>query len=781
MERLKRLFVRNFDLRSWLILVVLPLLYGLAASSAYAQGNPQSTAGTHGRRNIRAARAESPLVLDGNLDEPVWQQARIAQDFVQKDPQEGEPSTEKTEFRVVYTATTLYIGVICYDSNAEGIVAAERRRDNELGNDDTLSVVLDTFHDHRNAFLFRTNPLGTQYDALITDEGNNLNVNWDEQWNVVSRNTPEGWTAEFAIPFKSLRLNEENGQGWGLDVERVIRRKNELSYWNGYRRGFQLQDVSQAGHLEGLENIESGLRLRVKPFVVGGFRHFSDGSRSTFRDASDIGLEVMKYRITPSLTADVTVNTDFAQTEVDDQQVNLGRFPLFFPEKREFFQEGAGVYEMGSARSGPFRTSLRMFHSRTIGLSPKRQIVPILAGGRVTGRLAGFTLGMLNVQTEERAEQFDDQTGELIEERIPASNYGVLRVKRDVLARSSVGGFLLNREIAGSSDFNRVYGADANFVFFRHFSIGGVLGKSSSPGVEHDNWVSSGEAGWNSDLLVVGTSWAVVDPEFRNDMGFVPRRDFRQFTPTVSFQPRPNSRLVRQLNFAFRSNYSFTQKNVLETKQNAYEFEIFFQDGGVFGFVPHTYFDRPAKPFRIRPGIVIPPGATKWWSNVLRYRSNPAKRFVGEFRWEPHYAYYGGGSLDEFRFEGRLRVNEQFSVEPLYIINKASLDAGNYTDDQGNFPQQNGTFTDHVLNARLNYNFNNQWLTSTIVQYNNADSFWGFNVRLNYIFRPGDDVFLVYNEGRRAIFDPDGSQIAGVFDGRKDRSLQLKFTYSFDY
>jgi hypothetical protein len=593
--------------------------------------------------------------------------------------------------------------------------------------------------------------------------------------------TPEGWTAEFAIPFKSLRLSEEDGQGWGLDLERVIRRKNEDSFWNGYRRGFQIQHVSQAGHLEGVENVESGLRLRVKPFVVGGGRHFSDGSRSSFRNASDVGIEVMKYRITSSLTADVTVNTDFAQTEVDDQQVNLTRFSLFFPEKREFFQEGAGVYDIGSLQGARSQRELRLFHSRTIGLSPKRRIAPITAGARVTGRLGGFTLGMLNVQTEELAEAFDDQTGERIEERVPASNYSVLRVKRNVLARSSVGGFLLNREIAGSSDFNRVYGVDSAFVFFRHFTIAGLLGKSSYPGVAGDNWVSSGEVGWDSDFLVAGTSWAVVDPEFRNDLGFSRRSNVRQFSPVLSLQPRPNSRLVRQLVFGFRSDYGLTQKYVLETKQSAYEFEIHFQDGGTFGWVPHSYADRPAKPFRIRPGIVIPPGLSRWWSNVLRYDSNPAKRLSGRFRWEREYGYYGGGRLTKVNFEGRLRINEQFSVEPQYELNKASLDPGHYMDDAGNFPQQNGTFTDHVVNTRINYNFSNQWLTSTIVQYNSTDSFWGFNFRLNYIFRPGDDIFLVYNEGRRALFDPDGREIAGIFDGRKDRSLQLKFTYSFDY
>ena len=772
---------KNLVRGSRLALAGLGLACALAPLPAYPQNSAPGSTGAHGSRSLRAARAEAPLTVDGNLDEPAWQEARSSQEFIQKDPREGQPSTEKTEFRVVYTATTLYIGVTCYDATPGGIVAAERRRDNLLENDDSVSVVLDTFHDHRNAFLFRTNPLGTQYDALVTNEGNSLNENWDEQWNVVSRITPEGWTAEFAIPFKSLRLSEENGQGWGLDLERVIRRKNEASYWNGYRRGFLLQHVSQAGHLEGIENIESGLRLRVKPYLLGGASRFSDPSRSVTRNASDIGMEVLKYRITPSLTADVTVNTDFAQTEVDDQQVNLGRFSLFFPEKREFFQEGAGTYEMGGAQTGTFRTSLRIFHSRTLGLSPKRRIVPITAGGRITGRVGGFTVGMLNVQTEELAERFDDQTGDRIESRIPASNYSVLRAKRDILARSSIGGFVLNRALAGSSDFNRVYGVDANFAFFRHFTVGGLLGKSSSPGVNHDNWVSTGAVGWEGDSLHLGTSWMVVDPEFRNDMGFVPRRDLRQFSPTLSIRPRPNSNLVRQLVFAVRSNYSYNQKNLLETKQSAYEFEIHFQDGGVFGYVPHIYLDRPAEPFHLRPGIVIPPGVDRWWSNVTRYNSNPGKRLSGSVRWEQHYAYYGGGTLNEFRFQGRLRVNEQFSVEPEYILNKASLDPGVYTDDQGNFPEQNGTFTDHVVNTRLNYNFNNQWLTSTTLQYNNADSLWGFNFRLNYIFRPGDDLFVVYNEGRRAIFDRAGRQIAGIFDGRKDRSLQVKFTYSFDY
>ncbi|MCH8268474.1 MAG: carbohydrate binding family 9 domain-containing protein, partial [Acidobacteria bacterium] len=309
--------MRNCAAQQRLFLIVLPLLYALASPPGYAQSTPSVTTRTHGQKTITAVRTELPVTVDGNLDEPAWQAARISLGFVQKDPQEGEPSTERTEFRVLYTATTLYIGVICYDSNAEGILASERRRDDSLENDDTVSIVLDTFHDHRNGFLFRTNPLGTQYDALITDEGRDINANWDEKWSVASQISTAGWTAEFAIPFKSLRMSEENGQGWGLDLERVIRRKNEFSYWNSFHRGFLLENISQGGHLEGLKDIETGLRLRIKPYLLGGFVNerrlnptpgATDAFRSTLRNTSDVGLEVLKYRITPSLTADITWN-----------------------------------------------------------------------------------------------------------------------------------------------------------------------------------------------------------------------------------------------------------------------------------------------------------------------------------------------------------------------------------------------------------------------------------------------------------------------------------------
>jgi len=749
----------NLCWRRWLSLFVLLFLYALASTSGYAQSAPRNADGTHGKKHLTAVRTELPVILDGSLDEPAWQQAQASREFLQKDPQEGEPSSERTEFRVLYTATTLYIGVICYDSNPAGILATERRRDNDLRTDDAVTIVLDTFHDHRNAFLFRTNPLGTEYDALITDEGKNVNVHWDERWDVVSQITSAGWTAEFAIPFKSLRVSEseQEGQIWGLDLERMIRRKNEWAYWNGFRRGFQLEDVSQAGHLEGLKDIETGMRLRVKPFSLAGFSQSSDGSRSTFRNASDFGLEVMKWRITPSLTADATWRTDFAQTEVDDLRVNLDRFPLFFPERREFFQEGSGIFDFGTVTRG-ITSNLRLFHSRRIGLSPRRRPVPIVAGGRITGRLQGFTLGLLNVQTE----SFQP-------ENIPASNYGVLRVKRDVLSRSAVGAFLMNREKAGGSDFNRVYGVDSIFVFRRHFTIDGFLAKSNKPGVD-GNWAASANAKWNSDFLLAGMEFLSIDPNFRDDLGFVRRTDIRRFAPSLAIRPRPSIRGVRQMEFLGTLDYMIDHNNRVVRRTDKYIFQTFFEDSGILRIIPLVYnFDRVEVPFEISQGVTIPAGNYSWNVYVLRYTLSPARKLSGTLDFSHRYGFYGG-NMYKWQFTPLLKLTENLSVNANYLIHDATLPGG--------------SFVDHIVNTRINYAFNNQWLTSTTLQYDNSSSFVGFNFRLNYIFRPGDDFFLVYNEGRRALFEDIGNverRVTGVFDGQKDRSLLVKLTYSFDY
>jgi len=760
------------------------------ASRAAAQTNGQLNGSTHAKKAVRAIKTADPVVIDGSLDEAVWKEAPAASGFLQKEPHEGEAATEKTEFFVAYSPTVLYIAVVCSDSDPNGILANERRRDGDLANDDNITIVLDTFHDHRNSFRFTSNPLGTQQDAMVTDEGNTTNENWDEKWDVAARITETGWTAEFAIPFKSVRVPEsEDGMTWGLDMERFIRRKNESTSWVNYRRGFEISNVSQAGHMTGLESIETGLRLRVKPYLLGGFSHTTNQARSqicrdadsgavtatgsSYCDASDVGLEVMKYRINSGLTADFTWNTDFAQTEVDNQQINLDRFPLFFPEKREFFQEGAGIFEFGIAENENRGAVSKVFHTRQLGLSPRRFPIPIVAGGRITGKLQGFGVGLMNVQTE-RYEP----------ENIRASNYSVGRIKRDVLGRSTIGAFFLNREQGNSTDYNRVFGADANFVFYRYLTVGGFFGKSLYPrlaGDEGDNWITAAVLRWDSDIFNVETSWHSVDPQFRDDLGFIPRKDQRTLSPQLAFRPRITNDLIRQFIIRYRLDYTMNSNNHLETRVGHSAFEIRFQDGGLFGWVPHTRFDTFNTPFTLRDGMaVIPAGSYSWWNNGLRYSLAPQRRVSGQIiNWAWHVGYFGGGTNHDININPRIRITDQISSQVSYGINKISLPVRLCVDKSD--PKGCG-FTDHQINFRLNYSFNNQWLTSTILQYNNADDLWGLNVRLNYIFRPGDDFFLIYTEGRQgpSIFQ-DGRRVDDLARQHNDRTIQAKFTYSFDY
>jgi hypothetical protein len=380
---------------------------------------------------------------------------------------------------------------------------------------------------------------------------------------------------------------------------------------------------------------------------------------------------------------------------------------------------------------------------------------------------------MLNMQTERYAP-----------ENVPASNYSVGRIKRDVLDRSFIGAFFLNREVADSEDYNRIFGADANFVFFRHFTVGGFFGRSvypRQPGESGDDWISAAVVRWDSDQFNLETSWHSVSPEFRDDLGFIPRPDQRLISPQIGIRPRINGDIIRQLIFRYRVDYTMNSNNDLETRIGHSAFEVVFQDGGQFGWTPHHRFDTFHTPFEIRDGVaVIPPGSYSWWNNGLRYSLAPQRRISGQvINWAHHVGYFGGGTNDDISFGPRFRISDRASTQVSYSINKISLPVRMCIDKTD--PDGCG-FTDHQVSWRLNYSFNNQWLTSTILQYNNADDLWGLNVRLNYIFRPGDDFFLIYTEGRQgpSIFE-DGHRIDDPLREHTDRTIQAKLTYSFDY
>jgi len=702
-------------------------------------------AGHQHQRQVGVLRVGTPPVLDGLLDEPEWELADVAGGFIQRDPDEGELATEQTEVRILTDGRSLYLGVHCFDSDPTGIIARELRRDN-VSNDDVFSLVLDGFHDHRNGVFLRVTPLGNQADALITDEGG-VNYDWDERWEAESRIHAEGWTLEIKIPFKSLRFDSSRDDlTFGIDFSRVVRRKNEFSYWTNYHRDHRFYHLSQSGHLVGLGATTGGLRFRVKPYMNVQLSNRGALSRET-ELLGKLGLEDVKIPVTSGLTLDLTVNPDFAQTEVDDQIVNFDRVPVLFPEKREFFLEGAGVFQISGLDGG-----LRPFHSRRIGLSGGRS-VPILGGAKLSGRLGErYQLGVMNMQTG----AFEGRVGE---------NFSVVRVKRDILARSYVGLFLTNRQGKGGSH-GRLLGVDQNFVLFRHLMVSGVLARSFSSDTDRsdtDGRRGLWGAGWNwsTSLISTGFQYYAVDDDFQADVGFLQRTGVRKYAPSFRIAPRPRSGLIRQYSLGVSlDQFRRLDGNRLETE--VYRMtapEIQFEDASLLRFAPSRRTEVLEAPLRLAGELPVAPGRYQWWSYPVRYEFDPAWKVTGSVQYQYDRGYFGdGGSRHNLNLRPTVRFNAHLSTEIGYSIDRVQL-----TDGRPSIV--------HVLNSRFNVAFNRRWTTSTVAQYSTARDLVGVNFRLRYNYRPGDDLYVVVNGFR-----------AGVGIAREiDRSVTVKFTRAFDF
>jgi hypothetical protein len=731
-----------------------------------AQDDSQSQ--QHGKKFLNLTLLEGSLVLDGKLDEEAWSQSHVVGDFTQEDPDEGMPASEKTEVRALFDGENLYFGVRCLDSQPEGILARELRRDDTFGNDDSFAVILDTFHDHRNAFLFRINPRGTQYDALITGEGVDVNVSWDEKWEVETSIDEEGWSAEIQIPFKSIRFSSSSGEEktfgvdferiirrkneftyWNnfsrVDFERIIRRKNEFTYWNNFSRDFDFHEVSQAGHLGGLAGTENNLRVRIKPYINTRIVTRGAAQRNT-NFLGDVGLEDLKIPITSGLTLDATLNTDFAETEVDNQVINFDRVPVFFPEKREFFLEGAGIFEFGIVR-GERRAQVKLYHSRRIGLSDDGDEIPMLGGVKLAGRVGEkFTVGVLNAQTDD----FELQ---------PGDNFTVMRLKRDLLSRSTMGAFFTNRQAEGG-DYNRVVGIDQNLIFFQHLSLTAMFGRSFTDGVSDSEWMGAFTLGWLDDLLDTRFNYTLLDENFQSDLGFIERPGTRKLDSRFGISPRPNSDIIRQFSFSYHlEDFEVVATGELQSRIHHTTFNTFFENGGSLRIGPHGPTENLIDPLRLPGGLVVPPGRYSWWYYPITYMFNPARMLSGSFSYRYEPGYYGEGGLrHQWQINPRLKLSSSFSADVSYSINKIRLFGGE-------------PVTFHLVNNSINVALSRKWLTSTTIQYNSDRDRIGVNFRLNYIYRPGDDLFFVYNDSRDRTDSP----------AEMDRSFVIKLTHSFDF
>ncbi|GAB5497253.1 MAG: hypothetical protein Phyf2KO_23330 [Phycisphaerales bacterium] len=663
------------------------------------------------------SRTDSPPTIDGKLDDGVWNDAPVLTDFVQVNPDEGQPATERTEVRVLFDDDNLYLGIRCFDSMPDRIVATEMRRDGPRDVDDHLIIVIDPFGSQRDGYLFSVGPAGLKMDALI--EGGNWREAWDGIWQSDVSIDEQGWAAEIAIPYKSLSFDPDR-TGWSLNVQRMLRRLNETSRWSGARREIGIADLGGAGVIEGFEgDLNQGHGLTFKPFGV--LTSEIDDGWPEF----DAGFDLF-YKITPEITAAITVNTDFAEAEVDQRRVNLSRFPLFFEEKRDFFLEEAGVFEFGNVRQSP-----RPYFSRRIGLvSGEEQ--PILAGARITGRSGNVRFGILDVQMED-----DDELGN--------KNLAVGRAIVNVLDESTVGVIATNGNPSARGD-NSLVGADfsyvnTSFMGDANFRAGGWVQATRddpSSGEETYGYAVGGRANVQTDTWNVFSFIAQVDDRYKPGLGFVSRPGEREHILNVTRTYRPESDFIRTVD-VFSGGDFYTN---LGSTVNTLEMSII---GGVVETNSRDYVgvdliierDKLRDPFEISDGVTIPVDTYHWFYGEIEAGTDPSQPIaldaairLGEFYDGTRYDYSG---------EVTFTPNSRFSGSAEYIFQDVNLPGGDFDVE--------------ILRTRGTVQFSPELTLDTIVQWDSVSDRAGLNSRLRWEPRPGQEIFLVYNESYDADDD----------------------------
>jgi hypothetical protein len=683
-----------------------------------------------GRATIRAVRVTTPIRLDGLLDEPLYTSVPPISDFIQQEPEEGAPATEKTEVWLAFDDHNVYVSFRCWESEPDQMIANEMRRDgpNLWQGNDIVTFMLDTFHDRRNSFNFVTNALGARQDGQVTNE-RQWNGDWNTVWEVRAGRFEGGWTVEMAVPFKSLRYQPGRAQIWGFNAFRTNRWKNEISYVTrvpAARGQSALYQGSVAATVVGLEVPSGSRNLELKPYAISDVT--TDRASAVSNDASgDIGLDV-KYGLTQNLTSDFTYNTDFAQVEADEQQVNLTRFSVFFPEKREFFLENQGLFAFGGAAAGGFSAANSdvpiLFYSRRIGLNDG-QPVPIIAGGRTTGRVGRYSLGLLDMQTG------DDRA-------VRSTNFSVVRLKRDLLRRSSVGLLLTGRSVGQSgAGTNGVYGIDGMFGFFDNLNVNTYWARSRTEGRLGHDTSFRGQLDYAGDRYGAQLEHLVVGADFNPEVGFLRRRDMRRSTALFRFSPRTQRiASVRKFFYSGSVNYIANGRNRLETREAYGEFALEFQNSDRFSVGMTDSYEFLPRPFEIAPGITLPIGGYRFDNVHVQMNLGQRRRISGNFAVD-RGTFYGGHKTAVSVSRGRMGAGSRLSFEPAYLLNLVDL--------------AEGSFTNQLVGSRVTYTMTPQMFTSALLQYNSSSHDVSANVRLRWEYRPGSELFVVFNEDRDTL------------------------------
>jgi hypothetical protein len=686
-----------------------------------------------GRVTIRAVRVAG-LKVDGVLDDEAYRTVQPLSDFIQTEPREGDRISEPTDVWVLFDADNLYIVCRCRDSQPERIVANDMRREGRnITQGDNFSMIIDTFYDRRNGYEFLVNAVGGMVDNQITDE-RDINRDWNAVWLAKSRWDDQGWTFEVAIPFRSLRYRGAGPQVWGINLRRTIRWKNEYAFISAVPRTFGARGIlrlSQAATLVGLDVPPAPLNLEVKPFAVSGVKtdRIVD-PRLTNDFDGDAGIDV-KWGVTRSLAADFTYRTDFAQVEDDDQQVNLTRFNQFFPEKREFFLEGQGIFAFGGVESGSPRTGRTnltptntpvLFFSRQIGLFAGRP-VPIEAGGRLTGKVGKYSVGLLEIQTDDSRE-----TG------ARATNFAVARVKRDIFRRSYIGAIGTRRSPrVTDTGAGETFGVDTGLAFFQNLNILGFYARTHNPQGKGD-YTYRARFDYEADLFALQAESLAVGKDFRPELGFLRRSDFIQNFVQTRVSRRPRSSSMRKVSLEAGLDYLTDGRRHLENRQlrTTLRTEMHSSDSWNveytrnFEFVPVSF---------LVAGIRVPVGAYHWSNAQATYTLGPQRRVAGDITFA-RGGFYEGDRTD-LGWRGRVEVNRRMSVEPALTLNWLDLPAGRAVAK--------------LASTRTTFSFTPSMWLGALVQYNSTTHLVSANVRFRWEYRPGSDFFIVYSDGRDTL------------------------------
>ncbi len=712
-----------------------------------------------GQVTVRAIKLTAPLTLDGTLDEEVYTREQSFGGFLQAAPKYGAQETERTEIWVMYDDDNIYIACRCWDSAApEKWIANELRRDtNQLRQNDHIGVSFDTFYDRRSAFVFYTNPLGARADYSVVDEGA-PNSDWNPVWSSKTGRFDGGWTVEMAIPFKSLRYRSGPDQVWGFQMRRSVRRKNEWTYLTPVPQivaGPQaLNRVSSGGTLVGLDLPPAGRNIELKPYAIS--RVTTDRVRTPplANDVTgDLGGDI-KYGLTANLTADFTYNTDFAQVEIDEQQVNLTRFSLFFPEKREFFLEGRGLFDFarggvtGAVFTQSISTSIQpyLFYSRRIGLNNGR-IIPIDAGGRLTGKVGKYAIGIMNIQAGDESVSLTEPT-----------NFSIVRVKRDILKRSSIGAMVTNRsKSAAVSGSSQAFGVDAAFSFFQNVGFSAYYARTDTPGVTTAADSYQALADYGGDRYGGHLEYLKVGANFNPEVGFVARSNFGRTYGTARFSPRPKS-MTSVRKFTYQGNFDnfVNGAGALETRTESGIFNTEFDNSDVFAVNLTRDFELLARPATIL-GVTIPAGSHEFTNVLMSYTIGAQHRVSGALSLQTGNFY--NGTLTSVGYSAaRVAVLKQFSFEPTISMNRVAIPGS--------------TVTTQLYRTRADYGFSPLMFASALLQYTSNDRAFSSNLRFRWEYRPGSELFIVYTD-ERDMTDPRFALATQVL-GLKNRAFVVK-------